>query len=401
MKEKIILISKDALRKKTLPLFGGKYWNTPNIDELAQKGTIYTNYYTAGGSTAMAFTAMALGKYLFQTDRKLYDGKESSQNGQTLFDRLYDAGYNVNIAWDKSYDNFAKKHFKCEGTHTHVHVLDNIIPHPLPHLNGTFDDLAFLDDETEKGLALVDKLFSDIASIEGKTFLWFHLPHVFRGRNSYDSDIDVFDRIIGMARDHFDDDSIFISADHGQMNGMKGKFSYGYDVENSVIQIPLITPCRDGKHIDDSLLSNTQLAQIIELDKIEPQEFIYCETAYYAQPFRKMAIVHNHYKLVYDKYKKKFYLYDLDWDPEENLNLYYTEFFDTDRRCWYSLNQRFFYPHWDTAMEERKILLDEYHKVWKNGTFFEELYQGTYTRLKLLASRILNRVPKKIISIGK
>lgn len=401
MNDKIILISKDALRKKTLPLFGGKYWSTPNIDELAKKGTVFTNYYTAGGSTAMAFTAMALGKYLFETDRKLYDGKESSQNGNTIFDRLYDAGYDVNIAWDKSYDTFAKKHFKCEGIHTKIHVLDNIIPHPLPHVNGTFDDLTFIDKETEAGLCLVEDLFNRISKIEGKTFLWFHLPHVFRGRNSYDSDIDVFDHIIGMARKYFPDDSLYISADHGQMNGMKGKFSYGYDVENSVIQIPLITPFRDGKHINDSLLSNTQLAQIFGLDELKSQQFVYCETAYYAQPFRKMAIVHNHFKLVYDKYRKKFYLYDLEWDPEENLNLYYTEFFDTDRRCWYSLNQRFYYPYWDTAMKERDILLDEYKRVWKNGSFSEELFQGFYTRLKLFASRILNRVPKKIISIGK
>ena len=401
MEDKIVLISKDALRKSALPIYGGNYWETPNIDSLAEKGTIFTNYYTAGGSTAMAFTAMALGQNLFETDRKLYDGNESSQNGDTLFDKLYDAGYDVHIAWDKSYDTFAKKHFKCEGLHTKVHVLDNIIPHPLPHINGKFDDLTFIDEETEKGLALVESLFEEIGNIEGKVFLWFHLPHVFRGRNSYDSDIDVFDNIIGMARKYFSDESIYVSADHGQMNGMKGKFSYGYDVENNVIQIPLITPRKDGKHINDQLLSNTQLAQIFGLEEIKQQEFVYCETAYYAQPFRKMAIVHGHYKLVYDKYNKSFSLYDLQWDPEENLNLYYTEFFDVDRKCWYSLNQRFYYPHWDEANSEREILLNEYKRVWKNGTFFEELYQGIYTRMKLLASRILNRVPKEIISIGK
>ena len=195
--DKIIFISKDALRKGALSFYGNQYWKTKNIDELAQKGTVYEKYYTAGGSTAMAFTAMATGQYLFASGRKLYDGNEGAIEGNNLFDRLYDAGYDVHIAWDKSYTTFADKHFKCEGKHTTIHSLDRIIPAPSPHISGQFDDLTFLDDETEKGMELVRDLFSGIKAIKGKAFLWFHLPHVFRGRNAYDSDMDVFDNIIG------------------------------------------------------------------------------------------------------------------------------------------------------------------------------------------------------------
>ena len=32
---------------------------TPNIDELAKKGTVFNRHYTAAASTAMAFTSMA------------------------------------------------------------------------------------------------------------------------------------------------------------------------------------------------------------------------------------------------------------------------------------------------------------------------------------------------------
>ena len=71
MHNSIIFITKDALRKGALSLYGNKCWHTKNIDELAFKGTIWDNYYTAGGSTAMA-----TGKYLFETGRKLYDGNE-------------------------------------------------------------------------------------------------------------------------------------------------------------------------------------------------------------------------------------------------------------------------------------------------------------------------------------
>ena len=106
----IIFITKDALRCGALPVYGNNYWKTPNIDELADKGTVFKRHYTAGASTAMAFTSMALGKYCYETDRKLYDGSESGSNGDTLFDLLYEKGYDVHIAWDNSYSTFAKTH---------------------------------------------------------------------------------------------------------------------------------------------------------------------------------------------------------------------------------------------------------------------------------------------------
>lgn len=398
MKDKIIFISKDALRKDALSCYGSSHFKQPNIDELAAKGTVYHQFYTAGGSTAMAFTAMATGQYLFTSGRKLYDGTEKALEGYNLFEDFHQNGYSVHIAWDKSYTSFAKSHFNNEGKNTIVHSLDSIIPHHSAHVSGVFDDLSYDDLETEKGLDLVTQLFDDIAAIEGKVFLWFHLPHVFRGRNSYDSDLDIFDRIIGMARERWDDSSIWISADHGQMNGAKGKFSYGYDVDNPVMQIPLIAP-----HIAQDVdfpISNTQLSGIFGLRPLKKQEFVYCETAYYAQPMRKMAIVHDHFKLVYDKREKRFYLYDLKWDPDENLNLYYPEFFDTDRRVWYSLNQRFFYPDWEVALREKDLLMDEWKRVWKNGSFIEELKQKGKYLLRILYMKIKS-TPKTIINIGK
>lgn len=401
MQKKIILISKDALRKGALSYYGNPYWKTKNIDELAKKGTVYNKYYTAGGSTAMAFTAMATGQYLFASGRKLYDGNECAVEGSNLFDRLHDAGYDVHIAWDKSYTNFAASHFKCEGKYTTIHSLDHIIPSPSPHISGQFDDLTFRDEETKKGMDLVKGLFDEINSIKGNAFLWFHLPHVFRGRNSYDSDIDVFDDIVGMARDIFGDECIYVSADHGQMNGSKGKFSYGYDVANDVMQIPLITPKVGGKDTIDFPVSNTQLAAIFGLEPLVPEDFIYCETAYCAQPARKMAIVHGDYKLIYDKMEKHFYLYDMAWDPEEKLNLFYPEFYDTDRHCWYSLNQRFFYPYWDKALREREILVSQYRKVWRNGSFIEELKQRAIYKAKLMYMRMKGTKPGKIVNIGK
>ena len=37
----VILVSKDAMLSSYLPTYGNKYWKTPNIDELAKKGTVF------------------------------------------------------------------------------------------------------------------------------------------------------------------------------------------------------------------------------------------------------------------------------------------------------------------------------------------------------------------------
>ncbi len=398
MKDRIILISKDALRCDALSCYGSSQFCQPNIDELAKKGTVYHQFYTAGGSTAMAFTAMATGKYLFSSGRKFYDGSEAAIEGYNLFDDLYQHGYSVHIAWDKTYTDFAKTHFNNEGKHTIVHSLDSIKYNRSVHRKGQFDELIYDEDETQKGLEIVKSLFEELASIKGKMFLWFHLPHVFRGRNSYESDLDVFDQIIGMARTFWADDSIWISADHGQMNGKKGKFSYGYDVENPVMRIPLIGPKSEMPY--DFPISNTQYSELFGLRPLVRQKFVYCETAYYAQPVRKMAIVHGRFKLVYDKWKKKFFLYDMQWDEKEELNLFYPEFYDTDRHVWYSLNMRFYYPNWDEAQCEKVILLEEWNRVWRNGTFWEELIQKFRFIARILYMKY-QASPKTIINIGK
>ena len=398
----IVFISKDALRKGALPMYGNTDWKTPNIDALAQKGTVFHRHYTAGASTAMAFTSMAIQKYCYETGRKLYDGKEASENGNTIFDVLHERGYDVHIAWDDSYTSFAETHFRCEGLHTTVHSLNRIIPQHEPHVTGQFDDLTFKDDETQKGLQLIEELFASLDHGEKPLFLWLHLPHVFSGRNAYDSDIDVFDTIIGIARAHFDDDCIYVSADHGQMNGHKGKYSYGFDVEEAAINIPLITPKFNGMDRVDFPTTTTQMLELFGVESFEKRDYVLCETAYYVQPKRKVAIVHGNFKLCYDKHSRQFELYDLDYDPAEEHNLFYPEFYDTDRKCWYSLNQRFYYPGWQTAMEEKEYLQNIFRELWQTGTFFEELQQKVLFQLKLIYSRLRqSKAKNRIVNIGK
>lgn len=402
MGKNIIFISKDALNKHVLPTYGNQYWKTPNIDELAAKGTVFNRHYTTGGSTAMAFTSMSLGKYCYETDRRDYKNEEA-MNGNTLFDKLYDAGYECHIVWDDTYTSFAESHFRCEGLHTKIHSLPQIKQKETAHIKGQIDDMTFDDVETAKALVLIKNEFLKIKNDAKKDiFLWCHLPHVMRGRQGYGSDIDVFDQVIGIARELYDDDEIYISADHGHMNGWKNKYHYGFDVEEEAICIPLIAPKINNMKTIDFPTSMLQMYDILYTKSLEPQEYVMCETAYYAQPKRKIAIIKGKYKYCYDKEKKTEFLYDLEFDPQENHNLVYTEFYDTDRFLWYSTSQCFYYPYWDEAMR----ILDDFRKIkksmWKTGTITEELYNRILHRVKCLYRRIKLAHPNdNIRNIGK
>lgn len=384
----IIFISKDALNKHVLPTYGNKYWKTPNIDALAEKGTVFNRHYTAAGSTAMAFTAMALGKYCYETGRRAYKN-ETALNGNTLFDKIYAQGYECHIMWDDTYTSFAESHFKCQGEHTVIHSLPKIKQTESAHVKGKFDDVSFDDAETAIALNLIKSEFETIQKNAIKPiFLWFHLPHVMRGRQGYGSDIDVFDAVIGYAREIFGDDDIFVSADHGHMNGWKNKYHYGFDVGEEAICIPLIAPKINDSNTIDFPTSTIQTYDILFERKVVPLPYVMCETAYYAQPKRKIAIISGKYKYCYDKETKKEYLYDLEFDPEENHNLVYPEFYDTDRFLWYSTAQCFYYPYWGEAQNELVKLRGIKNEMWKNGKFFEELYNKFMHRLKCLYTKI-------------
>lgn len=384
----IIFISKDALNKHVLPSYGNKYWKTPNIDALAEKGTVFNRHYTAAGSTAMAFTAMALGKYCYETGRRAYKN-ETALNGNTLFDKIYAQGYECHIMWDDTYTSFAESHFKCQGEHTVIHSLPKIKQTESAHVKGKFDDVSFDDAETAIALNLIKSEFETIQKNAIKPiFLWFHLPHVMRGRQGYGSDIDVFDAVIGYAREIFGDDDIFVSADHGHMNGWKNKYHYGFDVGEEAICIPLIAPKINDSNTIDFPTSTIQTYDILFERKVAPLPYVMCETAYYAQPKRKIAIISGKYKYCYDKETKKEYLYDLEFDPEENHNLVYPEFYDTDRFLWYSTAQCFYYPYWGEAQNELVKLRGIKNEMWKNGKFFEELYNKFMHRLKCLYTKI-------------
>ena len=106
--------------------------------------------------------------------------------------------------------------------------------------------------------------------------------------------------------------------------------------------------------------------------------------------------------MTYCKSTKKYAFFDLSWDSSENQNLYYPEYYDTDRDVWYSTNQRFFYPYWGQANAILDELMAIKKQMWRVGKFHEELYQKLLFRLKSLYRKWIKfHMSQNVINTGR
>ena len=107
---------------------------------------------------------------------------------------------------------------------------------------------------------------------------------------------------------------------------------------------------------------------------------------YYAQPDRKLAVISDRYKYIYNKRTDTEEFYDLEWDPQERFNLLEKERFDKDKKVLRRITELYFYPYWDTVEENAAKLRAKKDEIWKVGTFREELefrLRNDYTKLRM------------------
>lgn len=370
MQDKVILISKDVLRADYLPVYGNKYWNTPNIDELAKKGTVFRRHYSAAPSSAMAYTCMFSGLFAHELDRSKYTEVKPFTQCSTLFQILQSLGYNCHVIWDEVWMKTSYLHSKVYGdestTFHNIKISQHIGPHKI-------NDSEISEDIVSNTINLIAREVDNIFINYDKLFVWLHLPHVIKGRPSYGSDIDLFDEIIGEMRKRFNDESIFITADHGHMNCEKGIPVYGFHVYEGAIKIPLITPLIiDSGHEINYPTSNVQLKEIILNKKIEKREYIFSDSQYYMQENRRLAIIKDNYKYIYNKKDRTEELYDIDFDPTENVNLLSVRWYDQNRMRYYYTKEIYYYPYRDKIPIIYEELKQQKDKIWKTGKYLSK-----------------------------
>ncbi len=399
MNNRILLLTKDALCKSYLPVYGNSYWTgkTPNIDELAKKGTVFNKFYTSAPSTVMAFRGIVMGKFAFDTPYSDYIPMDVPEEATDLFSVARSKGFECHLLWDSKWEHMVLRYGNCFGKNTVIHNVEGLNQPVGPHCNHKEiihdNDVVLLNT-----ISTLEKEVSQICNTNSNVFLWIHLPHVLMGRSGYGSDIDGFDMCIGMLRRYFNDCNIWISADHGNMDGYKDKYSYGFDVYTSAIQIPFITPRIKDMNVCDYNVSNIDMREIIFEGRVPQREFIYSDTAYYAQPHRKIAILKNDFAYIYTKRNKREELYDLIYDLNERCNLASDYFYDKDRLLNTKLCEVYFSPRWG----ERDVVISEFRKelrrIWKNPAFYFEIRGRFLSFAKksfvLFRDKIIRRIVK-------
>ena len=364
--DRILLLTKDAMCTSYLPVYGNKYWagKTPNIDELAGKGTVFSNAYTSAPSTVMAMRGIVTGKFAHETPYEDYIPMEIPETDEDMFSIAKRLGYAFHLMWDAKWERMVLRYGNCFGKATVIHNVEGINQSVGAHCDHQ-TALKDNDELLEKVFSTLESEVEKICASNEKIFLWLHLPHVLLGRTGYGEDIEAFDHCVGMLRKYFDDSNIWISADHGNMDGYHNKFSYGFDVYSSAIRIPLITPRIEELKQCTFNVSNVDLKTMIFERKIPRRRFIYSDCAYYAQPHRKLAILSEDFLYIYNKKNKSEELYDLIYDPDERCNLIDDYVYDVDRRLNTRISEIYFTPRWNDRGVILPVFRNELKAVWK------------------------------------
>lgn len=368
----ILLLSKEILRPNDyLSCYGSSLYQTPNIDLLAKEGTMFTNFYTAAPSSAMSFTSMFSGLNPFETERKNYRMEKNFDQCPTISDELEKKGYEIHVMFGSKWFKTSHKRSRVFCEKTIYHPLENIHQQIGTHFSEGKKVIANKDADPLK--IIYDEVRDIFQNAKSPIFLWLHCPHVFAGRTGYGSDIDLFDKLLGKLFDFFKKNEIYITGDHGHMNMEKGISVYGTHVYDGNTKIPLITPRIENKKIISMPMSNIQLKNIIVDEKINDQKFVYSDNQYYLQRNRKLMIRKGNYKYIYNKRNNSEELYDLVFDPKENVNLLLNSIYNRNRKKNYFLEEVYYYPFWEEAHQSFLQLKNEKIRIWKNGGFFENL----------------------------
>lgn len=385
-KDSILLLTKDALCKEYLPVYGNKYWagKTPNIDELASKGTVFNRQYTAAPSTVMAFRSMTTGLFAHEQPYSKYLPKEVEGSPTDLFELAASKGYEGHLIWDSTWVSMVLRFGNCYGKNTTIHNMDEIKQGVGCH----YKHEGTLCSNEEKVRETIDRIVAEVEDIlnkTGKAFVWIHLPHVINGRTAYGGDIDAFDILVGRFRKLFSDNNIYITADHGNMNGYRGKYCYGFDVNTPAVEIPLIAPRTEGLCVCNDITSNVDIKTLIFERTITKREMVFSDSAYYAQPHRKITIIKGNFAYIFNKADDTEEFYDLEYDRNERVNLLKSTGYDPDRKITSPIRDYYFSPYWDQVEKLVVPFRQTKAEIWRVGTWKEETKAKYLRKLKFFA----------------
>ena len=378
----IFLIVVDTLRPDRLSCYGASRALTPNIDELAARGVLFTNAHAAASWTVPSMGTMMTSIYPTQLglveeptphDTSFEWRTKRDQLGftpppqvRTLAEILRDSGLRtaafVNQPGLNSFDGFLQG-FDDWFRPVDVHSVKRHDP-----------NVALPEQEWPQYLMYAHRIDNLLIKAFGRwlestaeegIFVWLHLltPHdpylEFPRRadappppeslsDQYDEEVRVADRMVGDImriiedRIGFERAKIIFTSDHGEGFGEHGMDEHGHTLHREVTHVPLIVVSSDlpaGRVVETRVPSVDILPTFLEFAGVDPplpsqlegtsllsaidgkavDRLIYSEGMLYGSTER--SLVDDDYKLMFDEQEDRYALYDLSKDPGETMDL--------------------------------------------------------------------------------
>ncbi len=292
----LVLITIDCLRADRLSCLGYSKKTTPNLDDLANTGTLFTQAISVGPGTPTSFKAMFASTYPLMHGGQLYITDSRTTLAQVLEEQGYQTAAFHSNPWLSSYfgyhrgfdtfeDSYQKRHYQsliskprelvkriigAEGR-----LYEFLFPIYLTLMPGVY----YTEAEV-----LNKKAISWLGGNTNNFFLWMHymdchepyLPlsqfvsplkkynivnldrkaHHSPGIlapavvnewiNTYDSKVTYIDKMIGSllrmleGSNLLDDTLVIVTADHGQQFLEHGHYGHGHYLYDELIHVPLI-----------------------------------------------------------------------------------------------------------------------------------------------------------------
>lgn len=331
MKNKF-LITIDGIRKDRVGCYNLQNKNlTPNLNRIAEKSIVFNDMMACATSTAMCFASLFVGKYQKYFKRKRY-GDNNNPFNQNIFTDLEKRGYKTIICLNSRFKN-------C------FNLINTIGKNTDVWWTG-FDYKTNKSKGSLRPLEQVKYLNNKIKYIKKPIFIWCHLwgfsdpqsKFLKQTAIDYDARLLELDEAIGYIFDkHQKNSEFYFFSDHGYAFFEQAKWAYGKDGKNlveNVTAIPAIVYNGKNSGYNNNLVSQIQFRKIINNSskalKIK-DEVAFCESRYLYENDISLAVRHKQFKLVIEYNKIKKYLYDIKFDPYENLNLLSKSFFKLQR----------------------------------------------------------------------
>ncbi len=350
-KYNILLITIDTLRADKLSCYGSQSPQTPHIDQLAEKGVLFSRAFANTSTTLPSHT-------------NILSGTTPNYHG---------VHENLNFIVSEKLLTLAE-HLKNNGYATGAFVG----AYPLDSRFGLSQGFDVYDDKYSRvhsvNLASLERnaeevIKSALTWLNGRKspwFLWIHCwdphtpyepPEPFKTQykeHPYDGEVAYVDSALGKLFDHMEENSLYDSTliiftgDHGESLGQHGEKTHGYFAYNSSTRIPLIIVLPEAipSHVEQYVSHIDIFPTVCDVLGIEKPTYLQGTSLLPALTGKKLLEKPIYFESLYPYYSR-------GWAPLKGFILKKAKFIDSPIPELYDLDRDF--DELDNRLEQKNV----------------------------------------------